>query len=74
MDPMQIMQMLSRTQNPESMIMQLASQNPLLNRAMLMAKGKSPQEIRTIAINLAKQQGMTEQDVDNMVRNFGFRS
>lgn len=70
---MQILQMLNNSQNPEAMLQQIASQNPLMQRAMMMAQGKSPQEIRAIAINLAQQQGMTAQDVDNMVRNFGLR-
>ena len=73
MNPMQLIQMLNGAQNPEAMRQQMASQNPLLNRAMMMAKGKSPQEMRAIAINLAQQQGMTEQDVDNMVKAFGFK-
>ena len=65
--------MINGAQNPELVLQQLASQNPLMHRAMMMAKGKSPEEIRAIAINLAQQQGMTPQDVDNMVRSFGFR-
>lgn len=73
MNPMEILQMVNQTQNPEAMIQQLASQNPLLQRAMQMAQGKSPQELRNIAVNLAKQQGLTEQDVDNMAKNFGLR-
>ena len=73
MNPMEILQMLNGSQNPNAMLQQLASQNPLMQRAMTMAQGKTPQEIRAIAINLAQQQGMTEQDVDNMVRNFGLR-
>ena len=70
---MQLIQMLNSSRNPETMLQQIASQNPLMQRAMTMAKGKSPQEIRAIAVNLAKQQGMSEQDLDNMVRNFGLR-
>lgn len=73
MNPMQLLSMLNSSGNPEMLLQQMAQQNPLLNRAMTMAQGKSPQEIRAIAINLAKQQGMSEQDVDNMVKSFGFR-
>lgn len=73
MNPMQMLAMLNSSGNPDAMLQQMAQQNPLLNRAMTMAQGKSPQELRAIAINLAKQQGMTEQDVDNMVKSFGFR-
>lgn len=73
MNPMEILQMVNQTQNPEAMIQQLASQNPLLQRAMQMAQGKTPQELRSIAVNLAKQQGLTEQDVDNMAKNFGLK-
>ena len=73
MNPMQLLQMINSSQNPEVMLQQLASQNPLMQRAMIMAQGKSPQEIRAIAVNLAKQQGMSEQDLDNMARNFGLK-
>lgn len=73
MNPMQLLSMLNSSGNPEMLLQQMAQQNPLLNRAMTMAQGKSPQEIRAIAINLAKQQGMSEQDVDNMVKSFGLK-
>lgn len=73
MNPMQMLAMLNSGGNPDMMLQQMAQQNPLLNRAMTMAQGKSPQELRAIAINLAKQQGMTEQDVDNMAKSFGLR-
>lgn len=73
MNPMQMLAMLNSSGNPDMMLQQMAQQNPLLNRAMTMAQGKSPQELRAIAINLAKQQGMTEQDVDNMAKSFGLR-
>ena len=52
----------------------MAQQNPLMKRAMDMAQGKSPSEIRAIAVNIAKEQGMTEADVDCMVNFFGIKS
>ncbi len=74
MNPMQLLQMLNGAQNPEMILQQMANQNPLMRRALTMAQGKTPQEIRAIAVNLAKQQGMTEQDIDNMVKSFGIKS
>lgn len=70
---MQLLAMLNNSGNPNMLLQQMAQQNPLLNRALTMAQGKSPAEIRAIAVNLAKQQGMSEQDVDNMVKSFGFK-
>lgn len=44
--------------NPQQLLMAQFQQNPLFKRAEEMAKGKSPQEIEQIAINLCKQRGL----------------
>ena len=73
MNPMQMLAMLNNSGNPEMMLQQLAEQNPMLSRAIMMSRGKTPMELRAIAVNLAKQQGMTEADVDRMAQQFGFK-
>lgn len=44
--------------NPQQLLMAQFQQNPLFKRAEEMAKGKTPQEIEQIAINLCKQRGL----------------
>ena len=45
--------------------------NPLLARAMQMSRGKSPQELAMIARNLAKQQGINDQQFAQLLSQFG---
>lgn len=40
------------------LIQQLTNSNPLFVRAQEMAKGKTPQELETIAKNLCKEKGV----------------
>lgn len=71
MNPMQtIMQMMrSRNGNPMPLMEQLARQNPAMRQALDMARGKSPQELRQIADNMARQRGTTVEDI---IRQMGF--
>ena len=71
MNPMaMLMQMArSRSGNPAPLLEQLARQNPALRQAMDMTRGKSPQEVRQIADNMAKQRGTTVEDI---LRRMGF--
>ena len=70
-NPMEMMQMLQSSQNPNMFIEKLMSQNPLLSRAMQMGQGKNPQELAMIARNLAKQQGMNDQQFAQLLSQFG---
>ena len=72
-NPMEMMQMLQSSQNPNMLMEKLMSQNPLLSRAMQMAPGKNPQELAMIARNLAKQQGMNDQQFAQLLNQFGIR-
>ena len=71
MNPMaMLMQMMrSRSGNPAQLLEQLARQNPALRQAMDMTRGKSPQEVRQIADNMARQRGTTVEDI---LRRMGF--
>lgn len=71
MNPMaMLMQMArSRSGNPAQLLEQLARQNPALRQAMDMTRGKSPQEVRQIADNMARQRGTTVEDI---LRRMGF--
>ena len=71
LNPMQLMGMLQHSNNPSMLMESLMTQNPLLSRAMQMGKGKNPQELAMIARNLAKQQGINDQQFAQLLSQFG---
>lgn len=73
LNPMQLMGMLQHSNNPSMLMESLMTQNPLLSRAMQMGQGKNPQELAMIARNLAKQQGMNDQQFAQLLGQFGIR-
>lgn len=66
-NPLQILQMAQRG-NPQQIAMQLAQQNPAFRQAMQMVNGKTPEQIRDMAFNMAKQRGV---DLNQMARQMG---
>ena len=71
MNPMQIMAMLQNSGNPMQMMMQMAQQNPMMGRAMKMSKGKNEVQLKETVRNLAKQRGMSDEQLSQMLSNFG---
>ena len=71
LNPMQLMGMLQHSNNPSMLMENLMAQNPLLSRAMQMGQGKNPQELAMIARNLAKQNGMNDQQFAQLLSQFG---
>lgn len=66
-NPMQLFQMLIGSQNPQQMFQQMLQQNPQMMSALSQiqnsTQGANPKDV---AMQLAKQRGMSEQDVMNM--------
>ncbi len=58
-----MMQMMRGGGNPNAMLQQMANQNPQVRQFMQMINGKSPQQLRQIAENVAKERGTTLNDV-----------
>lgn len=71
MNPMQIMAMLQNSGNPMQMLTQMAQQNPMMGRAMQMGKGKNEIQLKETVRNLAKQRGMSDEQLQQMLSNFG---
>lgn len=71
MNPMQIMAMLQNSGNPMQMLTQMAQQNPMMSRAMQMGKGKNEVQLKETVRNLAKQRGMNDEQLQQMLSNFG---
>lgn len=62
------MGLLNGQANPQQMLMQMASSNPAVAKALEMTQGKTPQEQMTIAQNLAKSQG---KDLNQIKQSLG---
>lgn len=73
MNPMQLMGLLNQSNNPMELIQNMAGQNPLMGRALQMGKGKSVDELKVIAQNLARQRGMDEKQLGQFLSGFGLR-
>ena len=71
MNPMQIMAMLQSSGNPMQMLTQMAQQNPMMGRAMQMGQGKNEMQLKETVRNLAKQRGMSDEQLRQMLSNFG---
>ena len=72
-NPMQMLGMLQHSNNRSMLMESFMAQNPLLSRAMQMAQGKNPQELAMIARNLAKQQGINDQQFAQLLGQFGIK-
>lgn len=73
MNPMQLMGLLNQSNNPLELIQNMAGQNPLMGRALQMGKGKSVDELKVIAQNLARQRGINEKQLGQFLSGFGLR-
>lgn len=71
MNPMMLMQMLQNSGNPMMMLQQMAQQNPMMGRAMQMGQGKNEMQLKNTVRNLAKQRGMNDEQLQQMLSNFG---
>lgn len=67
MNPMQMFQMLRGAQNPQVMFQQMLRNNPQMSSVLTQiqnsTQGSNP---RDVAMQLARQRGMSEQQVMNM--------
>lgn len=60
---MQMLDAMRRGQNPKQVLMGMARSNPQINQVMQMMQGKSPDQLRQIAVNMAAERGTTIEDV-----------
>lgn len=73
MNPMQLMGLLNQSNNPMELIQNMAGQNPLMGRALQMGQGKSVDELKVIAQNLARQRGMDDKQLGQFLSGLGLR-
>lgn len=72
-NPMQILAMLQNNPNPMAMLQQMAGSDPVMQRTMQMIQGKSPEQIQQTIRNIAHTNGMSEQQLQQFVSQFGLR-
>ena len=70
MNPMQLIQMLQNGGNPNQLIAMAAQRNPALRQAMQMVNGRTPDQVRDMAYDLAKQRGV---DLNRLAQQLGIR-
>ena len=68
MNPMQLIQMLRNGGNPNQLIAMAAQRNPALRQAMQMVNGRTPEQVRDMAYDLAKQRGV---DLNQLAQKLG---
>lgn len=65
-----LIQAFQTNQNPAGMLEQMARSNPMVNRALQMTSGKSPQQLRQMAENMAHERGTT---LEQLAQQMGIR-
>lgn len=69
-NPMQLIQAIQRGGNPQQLVMQAAQHNPALRQAMQAVNGRTPQQVRDMAYQMAAQQGI---NLDQLAQQLGIR-
>lgn len=70
---MQLMGMLQNSNNPMALMQSMFGNNPIMQRAMQMGQGKSPEELQKTALNLAQQKGMSPEQLNQFLSQFGLK-
>lgn len=65
---MALMQLARSGGNPMQMLSQMAGRDPRAAQAMKLIQGKSPQQLRQVAENMARERGTT---LDEIARQMG---
>lgn len=70
MNVMQVVQQIRGSRNPQQMMVQMAQQNPQLGQVMQMVNGKTPDQMRQMAQNIAQQRGI---DLNALAAQMGIK-
>jgi hypothetical protein len=69
---MQMFMNMMQGGNPQQ-LMNMFGNNPMMGQAKKMLEGKNPQQIQETIMNIAKQKGMSEDQVRQMAQQFGIK-
>lgn len=67
---MQIMQLMRSGGNPMTLLNQMTGNNPMVSSLMQSMQGKSPEALRQMAMNIAKERGV---DLNQFAQQFGMK-
>ena len=67
---MQLMQLMRTGGNPTALLQQMTGGNPMVNTLMQSMQGKSPDALRQMAMNIAKERGI---DLNQFAQQFGMK-
>ncbi len=70
LNPMQLIQMIQGGGNPMQMLMQESRQNPVIGQVMRMTNGRTPNEMRNMAQEMARQKGV---DLNQVAQSMGLK-
>lgn len=72
-NPMQLLNLLQNNANPMELMNQMFGNNPIFQQVMQMTQGKNPMQIQQIIKNVAHEQGMNEQQLNQFINQFGLK-
>lgn len=72
-NPMQLMNLIANNNSPMQLIQQMFGNNAIMGRAIQMGQGKSPEQIQQIIKNIAHEKGMTDEQLNQFISNFGLK-
>ena len=67
---MQGLQLMRNGGNPMTMLNQMTGNNPMVGQLMQSMQGKSPDALRQMAMNIAKERGI---DLEQFAQQFGMK-
>lgn len=68
---MALVQAMQHGRNPMALMQAMAQQNPQVAQALQMMQGKSPQQLQSMAQNMARERGV---DLNQMLRQMGINA
>lgn len=68
MNPMQLIQMIRGGGNPMQMLSQMSRTNPMVGQVLKMTNGRTPNEMRNMAQEIARQRGV---DLNQLAQSMG---
>lgn len=66
-----LVQAMQKGRNPINLMQAMAQQNPQVAQALQMMQGKSPQQLQSMAQNMARERGV---DLNQMLRQIGINA
>ena len=72
----QIMQLLNIARsngNPMMLMQNMFGDNPVFQKVMTMGQGKNPTQLQEVVRNIAHEQGMSDEQLNTFISNFGLK-